>query len=506
MIILAILYIMAALMLAVYAFNAYMLTILYLIDYYRKRSHSTELPEVLPDEAWPHVTVQLPIFNEALVVERLIEAVIKLDYPKRKLQIQILDDSTDHTNEIAHRCVETYQQQGFHIELRHRYHRVGFKAGALAHGMHQGTAAFIAIFDADFAPQPDFLKQTVPHLLANPEVGFVQARWGHLNRDYSTLTAAQALAIDGHFTIEQTARNRSGLLMNFNGTGGVWRRACIEQSGGWHHDTLCEDFDLSYRAQLNGWRVTYLPDVVAPAEIPPQIAAFKRQQFRWAKGSIQCLKKLVGPVLRSRLSWGAKLQAAIHLSNYMVHPLMVVLTLITPIIVLNGGTDKIRFPLIYLSLGSFGPPLMYLVAQLSLHPQRWRTHYKSMLALAFIGGGVALSNTKAVLEAWLGVGSMFRRTPKFNVASTHDRWQNSVYRLPVDWLMIGELALSLYAFGGAWLAATHGQTFTVPFILLYAFSFGYVGGVGLWDARHDLWLWLSAHLSWADDRQSMREV
>lgn len=511
MIILAILYVMAALWLAVYAFNAYLLTSLYFLAH-RRAGRSADRAFLNPISTnpapLPRVTIQLPIYNEALVINRLIEAVSRFDYPPHLLQIQVLDDSTDQTTEIARQAVEQYRQQGLDITLIQRPDRRGFKAGALENGLQSATGDFIAIFDADFVPPADFLQQTLPHLLANPQVGFVQARWGHLNRAYSRLTAAQALAIDGHFTIEQTARSRSGLLMNFNGTAGVWRRTCIADSGGWQHDTLCEDFDLSYRAQLAGWQVCFLPDVVAPAEIPPQLAAFKRQQFRWAKGSIQCLKKLGWPVLTSSFPWFAKLQALIHLSNYLVHPLMVIFTLITPLLIMNGGPDKIRFPLIYLSLGSLGPPFMYLVSQIALYPGgQWRKHYKIMPLLALIGGGVALSNTKAVLEALLGVGNLFRRTPKFNVATATDRWQNSVYRLPIDWLLIGELALSLYAFVGAWLAATNGHQFAVPFILLYAFSFGYVGGQGLWDARLDLRDWLLAHLGpTTGKQQSIRET
>ncbi len=488
MVILTIVYGVATIFLAVYAFNAWVLTFFYLK--YRLSAPMVVSPPPFPS-SFPPVTVQLPIFNEALVVNRLIESVTKLDYPTDLLQIQVLDDSIDETTDMVRVLVEQYQRRGINIELIHRYDRTGFKAGALEKGLARATGEFIAIFDADFVPNPDFLKQTVPYLLADAQLGFVQGRWGHLNRNYSYLTAAQALAIDGHFTIEQTARNRSGFLMNFNGTAGIWRRTCIESSDGWQHDTICEDFDLSYRAQLKGWQVLFLPDVVAPAELPPQLAAFKRQQFRWAKGSIQCLKKLGGAVLWSGLSWSAKWQALIHLSNYLVHPLMLLLALITPILILNGGTANIHLPLIYLSLGSFGPPMLYAVAQIALYPNHWRKHYRIMPLLALIGGGIALSSTQAVMEAFLGVGNNFRRTPKFNVASPTDRWQNSAYRLPLDWLVFGELAFSFYSFWGAWLAATNGNQFAVPFILLYAFSFGYVGGQGLWDARLDLWHWLT---------------
>lgn len=480
--ILIVVYIVTALLLAIYAGNAWVLTTLFL-----KKRHSdldpAPLERRLEMEELPLLTVQLPIFNEALVVERLVDAVARLDYPAHLLQIQVLDDSTDETTEIALAKVVEHRRRGVNIELLHRSDRTGFKAGALKHGLKTASGEFIAIFDADFVPEPDFLKQTVPHLVANPRLGFVQTRWGHLNRDYSLLTAAQALALDGHFMVEQTARNRCGLMINFNGTAGVWRRRCIESAGNWQGDTISEDFDLSYRAQLAGWRCLFLPNVVAPAEVPPQLAAFKRQQFRWAKGSIQCLKKLGWQVCRAPLPWPVKLEALIHLSGYLAHPLMVILAVITPILMLTGGTKQIHFPLIYLSLLSLGPPLMYAVAQRALYPAQWRQHYKVMPLLIFLGGGIALSNTRAVLEALLGVGNVFRRTPKFNVTSTADQWQSSAYRLPVDGLALGEVALSLYSLVSAGIAAANGNLYAVPFILLYTFGFGYVGLQGVWEAR-----------------------
>ncbi|MBI1878794.1 MAG: glycosyltransferase, partial [Chloroflexi bacterium] len=302
-------YIITAVWLAIYAFNAWVLTALFL----KHRRTLLWFPPLEARSKLPSVTVQLPIFNEALVVERLIDAIARLDYPAHLLQIQVLDDSTDETSEIALARVVEHRRLGLNIELLHRSDRTGFKAGALKNGLETATGEFIAIFDADFVPEPDFLKRTVPHLAANPQLGFVQTRWGHLNRHYSYLTATQALAMDGHFGVEQTARNRSGLMMGFNGTAGVWRRACIETAGGWQGDTIAEDLDLSYRAQLSGWSCLFLPDVVAPAEIPPQLAAFKRQQFRWAKGSIQCLKKLGWQVCRASLPWPVKIQALIHL-------------------------------------------------------------------------------------------------------------------------------------------------------------------------------------------------
>lgn len=485
LLVLTIVYILATLLLTVYAFNAWVMTGLYL----KHRGKPGPIPLTGSVAEPSSVTVQLPIYNEALVIERLLKAVVGLRYPPHLLQIQVLDDSTDETTEIAGTLVEQYRRQGFNISLLHRTDRTGFKAGALREGLARATGEFIAIFDADFVPRPDFLQQTLPFFSSEANLGFVQTRWGHLNRDYSLLTLAQSLALDGHFVIEQTARNRAGLMMNFNGTAGVWRRACIEKSGGWQSETISEDFDLSYRAQLAGWRCLYLPDVVAPAEIPPQLAAFKRQQFRWAKGSIQCLKKLGGRVVRAEVSWWVKWQALVHLSSYLLHPLMVVLAVIMPVFMIADGANYIRFPLFYLSLISFGPPLLFAIAQAGLYPKTWLRHYTAMPLLVLLGSGIALSNTKAVFEALLGIENDFRRTPKFNVIRSGDRWQSSSYRLPFDWLVLGELSLSVYSFAGAWLAASDGDRFAVPFILLYAFSFGYVGWQGLWDARAEWRSW-----------------
>jgi len=496
-------YVIAALVLAIYGLNAWVLTALYL-----KNKHKTSIrfsPKTI-NEDLPFITVQLPIFNEVLVVERLINAVAQLDYPSHRLEIQVLDDSTDETTQIARERVEYYSRKGFKIRLFHRYDRTGFKAGALKYGMENANGQFIAIFDADFVPQPDFLKQTIPHFLNNPKLGFVQTRWGHLNRDYSLLTAAQALAIDGHFIIEQTARNTSNLLMNFNGTSGVWRRDCIETAGGWQTDTVCEDFDLSYRAQLASWQCLFLPNVVSPAEIPPQLAAFKRQQFRWAKGSLQCFRKLGWKVFRSSLPWSTKIQSIIHLSNYLAHLLIVTLTVITPILIFTGTTANIRFPLIYLSLASLGPPVLFAVAQASLYPTTWIKRYRIMPILILLGGGIALSSTKAIIESFLGVGNTFRRTPKFNVISTTDHWQHSNYRLPLDLLVLGELALSFYSLWGAWIAAINGHQFAVPFILLYAFSFGFVGLQGLWDARLELQNWFVARFKRPQQTKSSQQT
>ena len=353
-------YLISVVLLASYGLNAMVMVVLYM-----SRRKETRVSPIGTDA--PFVTVQLPIFNEMYVLERLLAAVVNLDYPRDRLQIQVLDDSTDDTADLAERLVQQYVSQGVNMQLLHRTNRSGFKAGALREGLPSASGQYIAIFDADFVPEPDFLQRTIPHFLASPKVGLLQTRWGHVNADYSTLTRAQAIALDGHFVIEQTARNRAALFMNFNGTAGIWRKSCIESAGGWQDDTICEDLDLSYRAQLNNWEFLYLPDVVVPAEIPPQLNAFKRQQFRWAKGSMQCAFKLTGTVLRRNdYSLFKRIQAVLHLTNYSVHPLMVILLLSTlPFILLHSPLSRYVG---FLSFVSLGPPLMYSVGQRNIHP------------------------------------------------------------------------------------------------------------------------------------------
>ncbi|MDY7041664.1 MAG: cellulose synthase family protein, partial [Chloroflexota bacterium] len=462
-------YIAAAVMLALYGINSLVMLVLY----FRNRSCNPPLP---PLTHTPRVTVQLPIYNELYVVERLIDAVVALDYPRDHLQIQVLDDSTDETTAMARERAAYHRQRGFDIVVVHRSQRTGFKAGALAHGLNEATGEFVAIFDADFVPGPDFLRQTVPHFLAQPDLGLIQTRWGHINGDYSPLTRAQTLALDGHFVVEQTARQRAGLFMNFNGTAGIWRRDCIEDSGGWQGDTLSEDLDLSYRAQLRGWRFLFLPNVVSPAEVPPQVAAFKRQQFRWAKGSIQCLRKLGRAVLTTQQPLFKRIQGLIHLSGYLVHPLMLVLLLASLPLMLWEGMPGL--PLAYLSLASAGPPLLYAVAQRSLYTN-WRRRWAVFPVLVMLGTGVALSNTWAVVGALLGRRQSFQRTPKYRLESQGDRWRGKEYALPFSWMTLGEAALAFYAGITVIVACLRGNVYAVPFLLLYVAGFGYVAVLGL---------------------------
>jgi len=465
-------YIVAALLLALYGANALLLT----FTYWKVRHRQSAEP---PLTRAPRVTVQLPVYNEVHVVARLIDAAVRLEYPAGRLQFQVLDDSTDETTAIARQRVEALRARGVDIVLVRRQGREGYKAGALAHGMGTATGELIAIFDADFVPEPDFLLRTVPHFLTDPHMGFLQTRWGHLNGDYSLLTRAQALALDGHFAVEQTARQRSGWFMNFNGTAGLWRRSCIEDSGGWSGDTLSEDLDLSYRAQLAGWQAGYLPQVVAPAEVPPQIAAFKRQQSRWAKGSIQCLRKLGKDVWRAERSLAARLEGLVHLSSYLAHPLMIVMLLATLPLLLSGA--RLSWPLAYLSLASLGPPLLYAVAQKSLHPDWWQ-RYARMPLLVLLGSGIALNNSVAVLQGVFGRSNRFRRTPKFSLEGKNGRWQGQRYALHLDWMVLGEVLLALYAALTIVVAWRQGHNWAIPFLCLYLGGFGMVAVVGLWQS------------------------
>ncbi len=472
----SLLHALLAITLAIYGANTLLMTVLYVR---RRRQGPVTPPE---PERWPAITVQAPVFNELHVVERLIHALAALDYPRDRLQIQILDDSTDETTALAAACIDRYRSQGIDIELAHRQQRPGFKAGALAAALPQATGEFIAIFDADFTPAPDFLRRTVPHLLAQPQVGFIQTRWAHLNASYSPLTAAQALALDGHFVVEQTVRQRSGWFFGFNGTAGLWRRACIDDAGGWQTDTLCEDLDLSYRAQLRGWQGLYLPDVDAPAEIPPQLAAFKRQQNRWATGSIQTLRKLAGQVARSPRPLSHKAEGLIHLGAYLCHPLMLLLLLLTLPLLWFGDTsaNPLRWLLAYLGLASLGPPLLYTVSQWELRRGwGWLRRLAALPVLVLMGAGLALSNTVAVVRGFSNRPADFQRTPKFHVQDRRDLWQNKRYALPLSWLVLGEIFMAGYALLTVAAALWRGHIYAVPFLLLYVGGFGMMVVVGI---------------------------
>ncbi|MCB0045842.1 MAG: glycosyltransferase [Caldilineaceae bacterium] len=472
--ILQFLYITCMVGLAVYGFHALWLT-------WQTIRHARPQPVPVMPSQWPLVTVQLPIYNEQHVAQRIIDACAQLDYPADRLEIQVLDDSDDRTCGLVSRRVDFWQERGVDIKLVTRPERRGFKAGALAYALPHAQGDFIAIFDADFLPRPDFLHTVMPYFTDdhNPHRGFVQTRWSHLNRGYSLLTRSQALALDGHFVVEQQGRQAAGFLFGFNGSGGVWRRVCIEDPavGGWQDDTLCEDLDLSYRAQLAGWQGCYINDLDAPAEIPPTLTAFKRQQFRWAKGSIQTLRKLGGRVWRSDRPLVTRLFGLFHLGNYLLHPLLLTLLLSALPLMLLGWNPAA--PLALLSLTALGPPLLYTVAQRRLHPTSWRANLLNLPLLMLLGTGIALSNGRAVLQGLHGQGGDFLRTPKFRVESAQDRWQNSAYHLRVDALFFGELLFMLYALATAGVAAYMGRWWSMPFFLLYAAGFGLMVGLSV---------------------------
>ena len=494
---LSIVYLAAAVLVALYGANALLLALLYMTGR-RRRADSPSEPQ-----PWPLVTVQLPLYNELHVVTRLVDAVADLDYPLDRLQVQILDDSTDETTALAQSCADRHRARGLDVTIVRRIDRNGFKAGALAHGLRSARGELIAIFDADFVPPPDFLRRTVPHLAADPSLGFVQARWGYLNAGFSAMTRAQSLALDGHFVVEHLARNRNGLLVNFNGTAGVWRREAIVAAGGWQSDTLTEDVDLSFRAQLAGWHALYLPDVEAPAELPPQMAAFKRQQARWASGAAQCLFKLAASLWRGTwtaqgekpgtptgagreqkatgptLSWPARLEGLLHLSVWFAHPMSLVLFALTLPLLLG------RIPLAA-NLGAFGlvilgPLACYLLSQRYLYPD-WRARLAYVPVLALLGTGLALSNTLAIARGLVHRSQPFRRTPKFHVERRGDGWAASRYALPFEWISVAELALAVYGLAMVALAVSLHNYLAVPFLLLYAGGYGYVGGCGVLDA------------------------
>ncbi len=453
-------------LLAIYGINALILAAM------RSWRHNP-IPNIDPavENDWPHVTVQLPIYNERYVVERLIESVAALDYPPNRLQIQVLDDSTDITKDIVSQLVAVQQRKGIDIELIQRDNRLGYKGGALANGMQTASGDFIAIFDADFMPSAEFLKSTIPYFDRDANTGCVQTRWGHLNRENSILTGTQANGIDGHFIVEQEIKSEAGLFLNFNGTAGIWRRTCIEDAGGWHHDTLTEDLDLSYRAQLGGWNIRYLPHITTPAELPEHISAFKSQQFRWAKGSIQTAKKLLGDLWRSSQPLVVKIEGTIHLTHYAVHPLMMInLLLMLPLLLSKNYLLSI-YPVF--TLAAIGPLFMYMSAMGKRKIPLLRRLF-DLLMLVLLGMGLSLNNTRAVGEGLLGIQSPFKRTPKYNL---HDR-QNAEkyldYLLPKDGGLWLEALVGIYAAGLLLLALSQGNWGLVFWLSLMTGGYVYI--------------------------------
>jgi cellulose synthase/poly-beta-1,6-N-acetylglucosamine synthase-like glycosyltransferase len=454
---------------------AYGLHRLHLILLYRKRR-----PAALPPtpREWPRVTIQLPLYNERYVAERLLAAAAAVDYPRDRLEIQVLDDSEDETVELMASAVERLRAQGIDAVHVRRMGRVGYKAGALQHGLLSAQGDLLAIFDADFAPPPDILKRMVPHF-GDPDVGMVQARWNHLNRDYSLLSRLQAISLDAHFLIEHTARMSAARYFNFNGTAGILRRRCIEDAGGWQSDTLTEDLDLSYRAQLKGWRFVFAGDVGCPGELPVEMNAFKAQQHRWVRGSIQVARKLLPRIWRSEAPLGVKLEATFHLTANVPYVLLLLLSLIVYPVVLARYSSRSLFFLTadtVLLLAATAPVLAYF-AQGQRGPALSRLRWVPLVMT--LGIGLAVNNTRAVLEGLFCSAGAFHRTPKFRLLRRADRWGGKRYRSPISLYVAAELALGAY-FAWAMVAlARAGLWAPLPFFLLYLFGFLYVGGLSL---------------------------
>ncbi|MGW8221259.1 MAG: glycosyltransferase [Syntrophobacteria bacterium] len=451
----------------------------------RLQSLKTKFFERLPSTGWPQVTIQLPIYNERYVATRLVTAASQIDYPKELLEIQVLDDSTDDTLEIAGAVVQEMQRQGFDIAHLHREVRTGYKAGALKEGLKSAKGEFIGIFDADFVPSQNFLKETIPYFV-DPRVGMVQTRWGHLNCNYSMLTRAQSMGIDGHFGVEQAARAWGGFFMNFNGTAGIWRRKTIDDAGGWQEDTLTEDLDLSYRAQLKGWRLVFAPEVVCPAEIPVTINGFKSQQHRWAKGSIETAKKNLGKLFKAKLPLLVKIQALLHLTHYMVHPLMIIVVLSSiPMLFTKWFFVSLSYPLLFFTLfclATFGPSNMYIFSQRILYPD-WKRNIKYLPFLMCLGTGISVNNTKAILQALFGYKTGFVRTPKYGIERKEDTWYGKLYSIPFSAISIIELVLGLYSLAGLLLFILLSKYFISPFLLIYTAGFFYVFSLSVLHAN-----------------------
>jgi cellulose synthase/poly-beta-1,6-N-acetylglucosamine synthase-like glycosyltransferase len=448
--------------------------------------HRKRLPHDPPArfQQLPPVTIQLPLYNERYVVERLIEAVVKIDYPKHLLQVQVLDDSTDDTHPFTEALVEHYHSLGYPIEYHHRNERTGYKAGALQEGLKTARGEFIAIFDADFIPPSDFLQRTI-HFFTDPTVGVVQTRWSYLNRDYNVLTEVQAMLLDGHFVLEHTARCARGLFFNFNGTAGVLRRRMIEDAGGWQHDTLTEDCDLSYRAQLKGWRFVYLPGLNSPSELPVEMHAFQVQQSRWAKGLTQVAKKLLPTILRAPVPWRHKVEAFFHLTPNLSYPMMIVVSaLMLPVMIVRFYMGWFQLlvidtPLIIASFWSI--MAFYLLAQRELYPKSWKRSILLMPALIASGIALAIINTRAVVEALLGIKTSFVRTAKYAVGPERIPIQDQKYRRKSGLLPYIEIAVGSYFLFMVYFAIDTSNFLALPFLVLFVAGYFWAGFATLYQ-------------------------
>jgi len=472
-IILTALYCISLLLLCTFGLHRY-----HLARLFNKYKNKKPVPKKKFDQL-PIITVQLPVYNEMYVVERLISSVCKIDYPKELLEIQVLDDSTDNTINIAKDCVQKYKQKGFNIHHIRREKRNGYKAGALSNGLKTARGSLIAIFDADFIAPSDFLMNTV-NFFTDPEIGIVQIRWGHLNKEYSTLTRAQSVLLDGHFLVEQTSRYHGGMFFNFNGTAGIIRKKCIETSGGWQHDTLTEDLDLSYRAQINGWKLVYLHDIQANAELPVDINAFKSQQHRWAKGGTQtALKLLPGILINKEIPFRLKIESAFHLlGNISYLLLLIILVSMIPMSYFwrsLGWQYVLLINVFAITAGTLSIFWFYIVAVREVYKKDWLKQLKNVPTAISLGCGLAVNNSRAVLEALLGMSSEFIRTPKYAVTSKADDWKSSSYFSSMDVTTVLELSLGIFFLLQSIYAIYMGLIAWIPFLILIQFGFLYTG-------------------------------
>jgi cellulose synthase/poly-beta-1,6-N-acetylglucosamine synthase-like glycosyltransferase len=442
--------------------------------YYKHQKNRPALSKRL--DPLPRVTIQLPVYNEMYVVRRLITASCGIDYPKELLDIQVLDDSTDETTAVARECVKEFKARGYDISYIHRDKREGFKGGALAEGLKSARGGYIAVFDADFVPSQDILQKTI-HYFSDKSVGMVQTRWSHLNSKYSLITRIQAIMLDGHFVIEHTARNWSGRFFNFNGTAGVWKKEAIEGSGGWQNDTLTEDLDLSYRAQLEGWKFIFLRDELSPSEIPVDINGFKSQQQRWAKGSIQTAKKLLPQILKSNLPWKIKIEAFFHLTNNISYLLMLLLSILMyPSMVARiniGWFQMIVTDVPFLLVATVGISFFYTCSQKEAYKD-WKSKLIYLPMLMSLGIGLSVSNSKAVLEALFNHDTEFKRTPKYKIEGKKGRWAGKKYAGEISLLLIIELLLGIYFTFNIYFAFINKIYISIPFLMIFQIGYFYV--------------------------------
>ncbi len=444
-------------------------------------------------EQLPPVTIQLPLYNERYVVERLVDEVVKIEYPRELLQIQVLDDSTDDTASFAEALVERYRNMGYPIEYHHRDNRHGFKAGALQEGLETATGDLVAVFDADFCPPPDFLTRTV-HFFADPKVGVVQTRWSYLNRDYNFLTEVEAMLLDGHFILEHGARSRAGYFFNFNGTAGILRRRMIDDAGGWQHDTLTEDSDLSYRAQLKGWRFVYLPGLDCPSELPVEMHGFQIQQSRWAKGLTQVARKLLPSILTADIPKRVKAEAFLHLTPNISYPLMsVVSALMLPVMIVRfymGWMQMLFLDLPLIAASFWSISLFYVVAQRELYPKHWKRSVLMLPMLMAVGVALTIVNTRAVLEALFGISTEFARTPKYAIGDRPVNLEVKKYRRRSGWLPYAEIACGMYFIGMIVFAIQTYNFFAIPFLVLFVLGYFWAGFGTLYQEQQGRLRWM----------------